>query len=136
MFTERNPGKFDLGGGIAIVFRKNLKLKKCKITKFSSFEHVTASLETEEGVLFITSLYYLGYSAKHRFTYAAFTADLKEKLKSKLNVDGKQFIFGDLNIHMEDPSLDETLILIIISDENCYTQPEVRISQLLLMYLF
>ena len=93
-----------------------------KNTKFSSFEHVTASLETEEGVIFITSLYYPGYSAKHRFTYAAFTSDLNEKLEFEFNRDGKQFIFGDLNIHMEDPSRDETINLTRILDENNYTQ--------------
>ena len=37
VFTERKPRKNGLGGGVAIVFTKNLKLKKCKITKLSSF---------------------------------------------------------------------------------------------------
>ena len=76
-----------------------------------SFEHVTASPETEEGKIFITILYYPVYSDKHRLTYAAFTSDLYEMLESELTKDGKQFFFIDLIIHMEDLYVDETATL-------------------------
>ena len=50
----RKNRKIDIGGGVAIVYNSNLKMKQLRTENFSSFEVVVSALEAEaEKILFL-----------------------------------------------------------------------------------
>ena len=101
---------FDLGGGVAILSKNELKLNLVKIETFASFEHATCSFSTNLGRLNITTVYYPGYSNKHKYTKSQFLSDFDDFLTSCANQI--HLVTGDFNIHFEDKNRQET--------KNCY----------------
>ena len=101
---------FDLGGGVAILSKNELKLNLVKIETFASFEHTTCSISTNLGRLNITTVYYAGYSNKHKYTKSQFLSDFDDFLTSCANQI--HLVTDDFNIHFEDKNRQET--------ENCY----------------
>ena len=49
----------------------------------------------------ISSLYYPGYSPKHKFTHNAFLNDLEEFIKTEM-CNSVNVVAGDYNIHVEE----------------------------------
>ena len=96
----RKSRKIDIGGGVAIVYNSNLKMKQLRTEKFSSFEVVICALEAKAEKIFISTLYYPGYSTKHKYTHSQFLSELSDFLNS-LCVGGIHVITGDFNIHYE-----------------------------------
>ena len=67
IITERKSRTIDRGGGVAIAFRKNIKFKKKSYKQYKPFESVGVWLETADESFVLTSLYYPGYSLKHKY---------------------------------------------------------------------
>ena len=74
---------FDLGGGVAILSKNELKLNLVKTETFFSFEHATCSISTNLSRLNITTMYYFGNSNKH--TNSQFLSDFDDFLTSCAN---------------------------------------------------
>jgi len=62
------------------------------------------------GKLTISTLYYLGYSAKHNYTRSQFLSDLSGYLNS-LCTDEVQIVTGNFNVHYENLDKDGTKVL-------------------------
>ena len=117
--TERKCRKNDIGGGIAIIFKKSIKLKRVYYKQPSSFESISMQFESPNTKYTLTNIYYPGYSPKHKFTRTAFIEELDDLLITSLNDDSEHVIFGDFNIHVENESLNETVLFNeIISKHN------------------
>ena len=117
--TERKSRKNDVGGGTAIIFKKSIKMKRVFYKQPKSFESLSMQLVCHNMKLTLTNIYYPGYSPKHRFTRTAFIEELDELLITSLNDDSEHMIFGDFNIHFENPTLNETALFNqIISKHN------------------
>ena len=78
VITERKPRKCDIGGGVAILYRKNLSLRKLKYKQYPSFEAVTVIFSNSYNQPAITNLYYPGYSDKHKYSHASFLNDFDD----------------------------------------------------------
>ena len=76
--TERKCRKNDIGGGIAIIFKKSIKLKRVYYKQPSSFESISMQFESPNTKYTLTNIYYPGYSPKHKFTRTAFIEQLDE----------------------------------------------------------
>ena len=96
----------DLGGGVAILSKNKLNLNLVKTQIFVLFEHVTCSISTNLGRLNITTVYYPGYSYKHKYTKSQFLSDFYDFLTSYVNQI--HLVAGDFNIHCEDKNRQET----------------------------
>ena len=56
--TYRKPVKLEWVGGVAVIFRKDLKLNRIKSnTVYKTFEHLTCKLITEKGPILIITVY-------------------------------------------------------------------------------
>ena len=107
IFQVRKRHKVDLGGGVAIIFNKSLKIKQIKVKQFLSFEVVGCSLETVAEEIDIFTLYYPGYSTKHKYTYLQFLSELSDFF-SLFCTQRTVLVTGDFNIHFEDLERNET----------------------------
>ena len=105
--TERKPRTIDIGGGVAVVYKKSLNCKILRQDQYPSFEFLTVYLMSDVGKIIFTNLYYPGYSEKHKHTYSMFLSDLEDLFDNLLSVEGKHMIFGDFNLHVEDENRPE-----------------------------
>ena len=66
-----NPRK-RLGGGVAAIYKNNIKLKSNQSTpKYNTFEVMETTLQTKQGLLRFINIYRTHYSKKNRFTVEA-----------------------------------------------------------------
>ena len=87
---------------------------------FPSFEHITCSFLTNIGIINLTTIYYPGYSPKHKYTQVQFLLNFKDFLNSCS--EGIHLVTGDFNIHYENSNKHETKLLKNILDQNNFTQ--------------
>ena len=90
------PGR---GGGVAILYKKNLRLTKRKTKAFKSFEHIECSMQSNNGIVRLTSIYRSPSAALSCIT--DFLSDFDRYLEELMHLPGKIIITGDFNIHME-----------------------------------
>lgn len=100
-----NPRKFRSGGGIAILYKRHLKLKSNeKVAKPKSFQVMEALLTTRTGLIRLVNIYRPPYTKKARFTESTFLEEFKDYLGDLSNKPGQPIIAGDFNIHVERPT--------------------------------
>ena len=125
IITERKPRKCDIGGGVAILYRKNLSLRKLKYKQYPSFEAVTVIFSNSYNQPAITNLYYPGYSDKHKYSHASFLNDFDDFCSTEM-IGYENIIVGDFNIHMENEELSATKRMkevITGNDFYCFNTP-------------
>ena len=95
------------GGGVAIVYKKNLKLTRQNSRTYGSFEHIESVVESSnQGLLRICCVYRSGTAG--RANISDFCEDFDDYLGHLIHLPGKLIITGDFNIHMEDPQNTDT----------------------------
>ena len=65
---QTKPRASDTGEGVAILFKKKYNIKTVMVHTFPSFEHITCSFLTNIEIINLTTIYYPGYSPKHKYT--------------------------------------------------------------------
>ena len=115
LFQDRKPRKSDTGGGVAILYNKSIKIKQVKTEKFASFELVSCVLQCKQVNVILSTLYYPGYSLKHKYTHSKFLSELSDFLNC-FCADGIHIVTGDFNIHYEDHNREETKLLFIMEN--------------------
>ena len=106
----RKPRILDIGGGVTMLFKSKVKLKKVKTETFASFEHITCSAKMKVSNIYFSTVYYPGYSSKHRYTAMQFFSDFNDFLTTCSK--DIHLIIGDFNIHYEDTKRLETKELV------------------------
>ena len=101
VITYRKTRRLDLGGGVAVLYRNNLKVCSIKSKIFPSFEHLECQLTTEQGPVKFINIYRPDYSKKNRFTVKKFLSDFYELLSGYTTSSIPHFLVGDYNIHVE-----------------------------------
>ena len=100
--TYRKAVKLEWGGGVAVIFRKDLKVNKIKCSiNFKTFEHVTCKVITESGPVLIVNVYRRGYSMTNKFTVTQFITEFSQLLDEIYDMTTPILISGDMNIHVE-----------------------------------
>ena len=100
--TYRKAVKLEWGGGVAVIFRKDLKVNKIKCSiNFKTFEHVTCKVITDSGPVLIVNVYRRGYSMTNKFTVTQFITEFSQLLDEIYDMTTPILISGDMNIHVE-----------------------------------
>ena len=100
-YCYRKSRIIDKGGGVAILVKIGIKMKKVpRRINYSSFEHIESTLKTNDGTLRFSNVYYPGYSAKHKFTVKHFIEEFSQYLDDVVSRPGDLIIVGDFNIHV------------------------------------
>ena len=71
----RKSRRLDLGGGVALIHQKDLKIHKIKTENYSSFEHIICKVITKKGLFHFVNLYRPEYTAKNRYTVQKFLTE-------------------------------------------------------------
>ena len=90
------PGR---GGGVAILYKKTLRLTKIKTKSFKSFEHIECSMKSGNNIVRLTCIY-RSPTATHSYI-TDFLSDFDQYLEELMHHPGKIIICGDFNIHVE-----------------------------------
>lgn len=99
-----NPRKYRSGGGIAFLYKKDLKLNSNnKVTKYKSYQVMEAVLNTKSGLIRLINIYRPPYTKKARYTESMFLEEFEDYICNLSNKPGKPVIAGDFNIHVERP---------------------------------
>ena len=97
LLHQSRPGK---GGGVAVAFKRNLDIQRCKRQSYKSFEHIECVLDSSSsGLLRLVSVYRSCTARLSGLNY--FFDEFDVYLDSLLNLPGKLIIAGDFNIHVE-----------------------------------
>ena len=104
MYSKPRPRH---GGGVAIVYKSNIKLQiNNKVKKFKTFEVMETMLQTKGELLRLVNVYRPPYSKKNPYTVNMFLAQFEEYLDSLDDKPATPIIVGDINIHIEKDSLE------------------------------
>ena len=106
IFTVRKRRNIDLGGGVATIFPKNLKVIAMKSEAYKSFEHLVCKVFTSTGYIILVNVYRPEYSEKNRYTVKNFLTDFSLLLESFAVNTCPIVIVGDFNLHVELTSID------------------------------
>ena len=92
------------GGGVAIIYRSSLQLRKETTDTFRSFEHVACRLKTSELTVRVVVVYRPPPSAKNGLTTAMFFDEWGRFIDSQTLTSGPLIVMGDLNFYVDDAS--------------------------------
>lgn len=89
------------GGGIALLYRDNIKVTRSTSTVFQSFECAEWRLSFNNFVSYVIGIYRPPYSEKHPVILAKFITEFTQLLESIVLKTEPVIIMGDFNIHLD-----------------------------------
>ena len=92
------------GGGVGLLYRKNLKMEQIKSDPFKYFEFKELLLHSSASIIRIIVIYRPPISVKNGHTHAAFLDDFSSLLERLVSSTGRLLLAGDFNFHVNDPS--------------------------------
>lgn len=103
-----SPRTFGRGGGVAVIYRNQVKLSQCKQKSFKTFDYLDICLTAGKQTVRVLVVYRPCPTKSNKLTsreffedFPGFVAELSSKVSNIL-------IIGDLNFHMDVPSNAET----------------------------
>jgi len=97
--VPRNNGR---GGGVGILYKKSLKLKKISVKRFKSFEVMGMSIQSTPACISIFVIYKPPPSTRNKFSNKMFFDEFQVFLEQFLSGSNSFFLVGDFNFHVED----------------------------------
>jgi len=94
---------------VAIIYRKELSLRKQQSGSFLSFEHLEATLSTGNDSLRLICIYRPPASSRHSVSTGQFLTDFSKYIDSKALSSGKLVTVGDFNFHMDNKTDRDTI---------------------------
>lgn len=90
------------GGGIAVIYRQGIPVSlNKKIEKFTTFEVMEVTLQSDKNLIRFINIYRAPYSKKHRYTVLDFLEEFEQYLQLISNKNGTPILVGDFNIHVQ-----------------------------------
>ena len=96
------------GGGIAVIHRPHLHIKKLSFSENRSFEAITINLNITTKSYLLSTIYRAPYSAKQPVTMLTFLEEFPEHVSSMLRSSMNIIILGDFNIPWNKPEHPDT----------------------------
>ena len=107
--VNRNNGR---GGGLAIVYRKNYKVKKePNMKKCNSFEHAIWKITGKNISLVILAIYHPPYTKKNAASNSTFLNEFLDFLVEFIPKYQNFIITGDMNLHVNDSNDPDGIIM-------------------------
>ena len=97
-----SPRDDKIGGGLAVLFRDSIQVRKIVTANHPSFEATEWHLKYGNSVIVTIGIYRPPYSTNHPVTVNTFLNEFAEYLESVALVEGHLLITGDFNIHVND----------------------------------
>ena len=102
IISYRKSRKLDFGGGVALLYKSNVKVQKVNSIQYKSFEHFHCKIITKEGPIHFINVYRPEYSAKNRFTVKYFLSEFSRLFTDDISPDNvPYYLLGDFNFHVE-----------------------------------
>ena len=92
------------GGGVAVIYREHLKIKKTPVTAFKSFECLEVLLTTGTGCTRLSVVYRPPPGGKSGHPTGVFLDEFHQYIDSHSATNGDLLLVGDFNFHFEDES--------------------------------
>ena len=86
------------GGGIAVIYRSHLHVKKYSFNEHASFEAITINLNITTKSYLLSTIYRAPYSSKKPVTIQTFLEEFPDHISSLLRSSKNVIILGDFNI--------------------------------------
>ena len=100
------------GGGIGVMYNKNIKTPIMEKQEYSTFELFTVRLCVSGKNIFIYRVYHMPLSEQNKHTNQQFIDEFSEVMSLKIIKTTKILILGDFNIVVNDPTdLDAQLLI-------------------------
>ena len=99
--TPRHNGN---GGGVGLLYRKNLKVEQIKSDPFKPFEFKELLLHSSASIIRIIVIYRPPISVKNGLTSAAFFDDFSSLLEKLVSSTSRLLLADDFNFHVNNPS--------------------------------
>ncbi|KAK6189688.1 hypothetical protein SNE40_001690 [Patella caerulea] len=90
------------GGGLAMLSRSNLRVKKNKPDTYTSMEVMDYNIYSGNDLLHIVLIYRPPYSKAHKITVKTFLCEFGSLMESAMTSAGRLIVAGDINIHVDD----------------------------------
>ena len=97
--VDRDNGQ--RGGGVALIHRTSIKLKKEKIMKFNQFEVLMCLLNLNNTVISMFIIYRPPPTQQNRLSAAGFLVKFSEFISKYIITKTEIIITGDINIHLD-----------------------------------
>ena len=91
------------GGGIAVIYKPHLHVKKLSFNEHTSFESITINLNITTKSYLLLTIYRALYSAKKPVTMLTFLEEFPDHISSLLRSSKNIIILGDFNIPWNKP---------------------------------
>ena len=86
------------GGGIAVIYKSHLHVKKLSFNEYTSFEALTVKLDITTKSYFFSTIYRAPYSIKQLVTMLTFLEEFPDHISPLLRSSKNIIILGDFNI--------------------------------------
>ena len=97
------PRKDRKGGGIFVIYKKSLSVKRNMTSTFFSFEHLDLTLNTTKAAIRLITIYRPPQSVKNKSRADDFFSDFTTFLETLTLSPGHLIIVGDFNFHIDVP---------------------------------
>ncbi|MCK5882742.1 MAG: hypothetical protein KAG61_03570, partial [Bacteriovoracaceae bacterium] len=99
------PRESGRGGGVAIIYRQNIQLKRVASTNmFSSFEHIEVVVKVKSDHIRIVSIYRPPPTKANKHTNRQFFEEFSTYCDHLASTSGRLVLVGDLNFHLDNSS--------------------------------
>ena len=105
MIHSRENGK---GGGVAVIYRPHLHVKKYSFNEHTSFETITINMNITTNLYLLSTIYRAPYSSKQPVTMQTFLEEFPNHISSLLRSSRNVIILGDFNIPWNKPEHPDT----------------------------
>jgi exonuclease III len=107
LFTESRVNQ--KGGGVAILYKSDLKVTKIANKSFASFEHLDVLIQCPESDgLLISLIYRPPPNKKNGFTAKQFRDELSDFLDHHILDKNRLLVCGDFNVHVDNDNCNES----------------------------
>lgn len=100
-YTFYHQPRKSRGGGVGVLVKSNLQVKKNSTQVFKSFEYIDLSIRSGPRLINLVTIYRPPPSAKNKNTHSGFTQEFSTLLETLSVAPGSLLLNGDFNYHMD-----------------------------------